>query len=75
MPIRATKEPRSKASAFVLLPASGTDSPLRIEYRWLNAALKDAPVALFLHEGLGSIAMWKDWPQKLCDRLGMRGLV
>jgi pimeloyl-ACP methyl ester carboxylesterase len=37
--------------------------------------LHNAPIAVFLHEGLGSLSMWKDWPQTLCDRLGMRGLV
>jgi pimeloyl-ACP methyl ester carboxylesterase len=30
---------------------------------------------VFLHEGLGSLALWKDWPQRLCDALGFRGLV
>ena len=30
---------------------------------------------VFLHEGLGSLAMWKDFPQRLCDALGCRGLV
>jgi pimeloyl-ACP methyl ester carboxylesterase len=48
---------------------------VRIEYQWLNAELSDAPIALFLHEGLGSIALWKDWPQSLCNRLECRGLV
>ncbi|MDR5740636.1 MULTISPECIES: alpha/beta hydrolase [unclassified Caballeronia] len=49
--------------------------PLSIEYQWINADRSDAPVVLFLHEGLGSIALWKDWPQSLCDRLGCRGVV
>lgn len=49
--------------------------PVRIEYRWLNPGHADAPIAVFLHEGLGSIALWKDWPQTLCDRLNCRGLV
>lgn len=30
---------------------------------------------VFLHEGLGSIAMWRDWPDRLCERLGCAGLV
>ena len=30
---------------------------------------------VFLHEGLGSLAMWKDFPQTLCNALGCRGLV
>ncbi|WP_087656713.1 alpha/beta fold hydrolase [Caballeronia terrestris] len=48
---------------------------LSVEYQWLTAERADAPIAVFLHEGLGSIAMWRDWPQSLCDALGLRGLV
>lgn len=32
-------------------------------------------VVLFLHEALGSIGQWKDFPQKLCDQLGIDGIV
>lgn len=67
--------PAATASSFAELPATATHGPLRIEYRWINEAASDAPIAIFLHEGLGSITMWRDWPQSLCDRLGMRGLV
>ncbi|KAA1015892.1 alpha/beta hydrolase [Paraburkholderia panacisoli] len=63
------------ASSFAELPAAASHGPLRIEYRWVNETAADAPIAVFLHEGLGSIAMWRDWPQTLCERLGMRGLV
>ncbi len=45
-----------------------------IEVQWIGAAT-DAPLLVFLHEGLGSVAMWKDFPQRLCDALGCRGLV
>ena len=57
------------------LPATHGRESLCLEYQWLNADQFDAPVAVFLHEGLGSISMWKDWPQKLCEQLGLRGLV
>jgi len=30
---------------------------------------------VFLHEGLGSVAAWRDFPATLCDRLGAPGLV
>lgn len=33
------------------------------------------PTLVFLHEGLGSIALWKDWPMQLCQSLGLNGLV
>lgn len=64
-----------KSSEFADLPAAATHGPLSIEYRWVGVESADAPLAVFLHEGLGSIAMWRDWPHALCERLGMRGLV
>jgi pimeloyl-ACP methyl ester carboxylesterase len=50
-------------------------APLRIEYEWVGSAAGDAPVMVFLHEGLGSVAMWRDFPARLCDASGVRGLV
>lgn len=48
-----------------------------IEYQWVNTNQVDtnSPVMVFLHEGLGSVALWKDFPEKLCMRIGMRGLI
>jgi pimeloyl-ACP methyl ester carboxylesterase len=73
------QNPASAAAAtsggFAELPATASHGPLRLEYRWVNETAADAPIAVFLHEGLGSVAMWRDWPQALCERLGMRGLV
>lgn len=68
-------DPTSAIDAIQYAQVTGSLYPLSIEYQWLNPELKDAPIAVFLHEGLGSIALWKDWPQSLCDRLGCRGLV
>ncbi|MCP3871545.1 MAG: alpha/beta hydrolase, partial [Desulfobacteraceae bacterium] len=33
------------------------------------------PTILFLHEGLGCIKMWKQFPEQLCRQLGCPGLV
>jgi pimeloyl-ACP methyl ester carboxylesterase len=33
------------------------------------------PTLVFLHEGLGSVRMWRDWPARLCAQLGCAGLV
>jgi pimeloyl-ACP methyl ester carboxylesterase len=49
--------------------------PQRLEYAWVGGARGAAPVIVFLHEGLGSLAMWKNFPQKLCAAAGARGLV
>lgn len=46
-----------------------------IEYRWIDAPRADAPLLVFLHEGLGSVAMWRDFPQALCAAAECRGLV
>jgi pimeloyl-ACP methyl ester carboxylesterase len=48
---------------------------VRIEHVWLGQERVGAPLMVFLHEGLGSLFMWRDFPQRLCDALGFRGLV
>lgn len=63
----------AQASAFVDIDWQGR--AVRIEHLWLNAHLHDAPLVVFLHEGLGSVAMRRDYPQHLCNALGVRGLV
>ena len=47
----------------------------RLEYEWIGSGRRDVPVIVFLHEGLGSLAMWKDYPHSLCAAAGARGLV
>ena len=48
---------------------------VRIETQWLGRADAAAPLLVFLHEGLGSLSMWKDFPARLCAAAGCRGLV
>jgi pimeloyl-ACP methyl ester carboxylesterase len=36
---------------------------------------RDPRWVVFLHEGLGSISMWRDFPQRICVATGLRGLV
>ena len=48
---------------------------VRIEYAWLGHERGDRPLVVFLHEGLGSVSMWKAFPRALCDHGGLRGLV
>lgn len=48
---------------------------LQLEIAWVGSDDVTAPVMVFLHEGLGSVAMWKDFPDTLCRTLNMRGLV
>ena len=48
---------------------------MRIDYQWINPERRKAPLLVFLHEGLGSIAMWRDFPRQLCDEGGYRGFM
>jgi pimeloyl-ACP methyl ester carboxylesterase len=49
--------------------------PLRLEYRWVGVDHSPQPTVVFLHEGLGSVAMWKDFPERMCADHGLKGLV
>jgi pimeloyl-ACP methyl ester carboxylesterase len=61
------------AVSFAEIPFRGRD--ISIEYGWIAPARASAPLVVSLHEGLGSLAMWKDYPQRLCDAGGYCGLV
>ena len=47
---------------------------IRIEHAWIDGP-SDAPLIVFLHEGLGCVAMWRDFPLALCRATGARGVV
>jgi pimeloyl-ACP methyl ester carboxylesterase len=36
-----------------------------LEYKWLAPQSADAPTIVMLHEGLGSVGLWGDFPEKL----------
>ncbi len=64
------------AVEFATIESAGR--PVRIEHQWHgrnDRERRDRPLMIFLHEGLGSTAMWRDFPRRLCAALGMRGLV
>jgi len=46
-----------------------------IEYRMLLGDAMTRPTLVFLHEGLGCVALWRDFPDKVARRLGARALV
>jgi pimeloyl-ACP methyl ester carboxylesterase len=43
----------------------------------MRIAAPSSPLSpiVFLHEGLGSVAMWRDFPQQVCEATGRAGLV
>jgi pimeloyl-ACP methyl ester carboxylesterase len=63
--------PAAEIAAFA--PVDWRGRPIRVEYRWVGP--EDGPVMVFLHEGLGSCALWRDFPARLAEAIGMRGLV
>ena len=42
----------------------------RIEYRMIGPRPDEAPTIVMLHEGLGSVTTWGDFPQKVAERTG-----
>ncbi|WP_299444214.1 alpha/beta hydrolase [uncultured Rhodospira sp.] len=51
---------------------------VRLPARWVRPSAdtdSETPVLVFLHEGLGSIAQWKDFPEALCRATGLPGFV
>ena len=61
------------ASEFIDIDWAGRT--VRIEHQWIAREKAEAPLVIFLHEGLGSVAMWHDFPQQVCVATGCRGLV
>ena len=47
----------------------------RIEYERLEVASAGRPTLVLLHEGLGSIAMWRDFPSRVAHATGCNALV
>jgi pimeloyl-ACP methyl ester carboxylesterase len=47
----------------------------RVEYRMILGAADARPPLVFLHEGLGSVELWRDFPDKVSRRIGARALV
>jgi pimeloyl-ACP methyl ester carboxylesterase len=41
-----------------------------IETRWWGPAPEDAPTLVLLHEGLGCVALWRDFPDQLAEVTG-----
>lgn len=46
-----------------------------LEYEWVGAGSPGKPPLVFLHEGLGSIRQWRDFPAQVAQATGCRALV
>jgi pimeloyl-ACP methyl ester carboxylesterase len=52
------------------LAGEATVDGRRLETLMFAPRTADRPTIVMLHEGLGSVAMWKDFPQRVADRTG-----
>lgn len=48
---------------------------VRLEYLWLGPTPEQTPTLVFLHEGLGCVSLWRDFPEQLVRRTGYGALV
>ncbi len=46
-----------------------------LEYRWIGPPPNDAPSIVFLHEGLGGVGMWRDFPDRVASATECGALV
>ena len=46
-----------------------------LNYEWIESGRRGGPTLVFLHEGLGSIRQWRDFPGKVAQATGCRALV
>ena len=46
-----------------------------IEYRYRPGASVDSPTLVFLHEGLGTLGLWRDLPARICEGTAYGSLV
>ncbi len=51
------------------------DRPVRLEAAWHGPPPDRAPTLVFLHEGLGSVSLWRNFPALLAARTGLGALV
>jgi pimeloyl-ACP methyl ester carboxylesterase len=53
------------------LPESG----MRLEAAWIGPPPETAPTLVLLHEGLGSVTLWRDFPERLVEATGCGALL
>lgn len=64
---------------WTTVPGEAVIDGVRLETAWIGPEPETGPAArptlVFLHEGLGCISMWRDFPQKLAEAAGCGALV
>jgi pimeloyl-ACP methyl ester carboxylesterase len=44
---------------------------VQLEYHWFGPPPDESPTLVFLHEGLGCAALWKDFPERVAEATGL----
>ncbi len=62
------------------MPTGGVPSRFEVlgqhlEYRWIGPRPDEAPTIVFLHEGLGCLGAWRDFPDRVASMTGCGALV
>src|SRR5215813_2148969 len=65
MVCRRPRPARSSASGCAMIIGHKS-----LETRWWGPPPDAAPTLVLLHEGLGSVALWRDFPEVLADATG-----
>ena len=47
----------------------------RLEYAWSGPTADEAPTLVFLHEGLGCVSLWREFPDRLSETTGLGAFV
>lgn len=47
----------------------------KLHFKYINHHLNSPYTIVFIHEGLGCIEAWRTYPQRLCNKLGLQGIV
>lgn len=61
--------------AMNISPSAIVADGKKLEAQWIGGRDGEGPVLVFLHEGLGCIALWRDFPEKLCAATQLSGFV
>lgn len=48
---------------------------IRLECRWIGRPQGGRPVLVFLHEGLGSVSLWRDFPDRVAAATGLPAFI
>lgn len=65
---------QARRGHMAITPRDGGASQ-NLEYLWLGPEAEKAPTLVLLHEGLGSVSMWRDFPELLAEATGCGVLV